>query len=113
MTWKILLYSIGKASYNIYFHPLSKYPGLLLAKATKIPVALVLWEGSVSQWLSDLHNYYLSDIVRISPDELSFVAPSAWKDIYGIRSGGTGFTKDLNAYPGIESILTANDADHS
>lgn len=63
--------------------------------------------------MNDLHNYYRSDVVRISPDELSFIDPSAWKDIYGIRPIGGAFPKDLSAFPGVESIVTANDADHS
>ena len=108
-----MLYPIGKAIYNIYFHPLSKYPGPILAKATKIPVALVAWDGSVSQWINELHNYYRSDVVRISPDELSFIAPSAWKDIHGLRPGHDEFPKDLTAFTSLVSILTANDADHS
>ena len=63
--------------------------------------------------MNDLHNYYRSDVVRISPDELSFIDPSAWKDIYGTRPVGGSFPKDLSALFGVKSILTANDADHS
>lgn len=76
-------------------------------------MALVSWDGSVSQWLNELHNLYRSDVIRISPDELSFIGPSAWKDIYGIRPGHAAFPKDLDAYSGVQSILTAEDADHS
>ena len=110
---EILLYPVVKAIYNIYFHPLSKYPGPVLAKATKIPVALVSCEGSLSQWMNDLHNYYRSDVVRISPDELSFIDPSAWKDIYGVRPVGGAFPKDLSTLSSLKSIITANDEDHS
>ena len=63
--------------------------------------------------MNDLHNYYRSDVVRISPDELSFIDPSAWKDIYGIRPVGGAFPKDLSGLPGVQSIVTANDTDHS
>ena len=113
MTTKILLYPIAKAIYNIYFHPLSKYPGPILAKATKIPVALVQWEGNLSQWTSDLHTHFRSDVVRIAPDELSFIASSAWKDIYGVRPGQANFPKDRNVFFEVNSMITANDADHS
>ncbi|KAL8795325.1 MAG: hypothetical protein Q9195_002195 [Heterodermia aff. obscurata] len=109
----VVLSCVRKAIYNIYFHPLSKYPGPILAKATKIPIALVTLDGSVSQWMSELHNYYRSDVVRISPDELSFVAPSAWKDIYGLRSGHDEFPKDLTTFSGLVNLLTANNADHT
>ena len=63
--------------------------------------------------MNDLHNYYRSDVVRISPDELSFIGPSAWKDILGSRPGDGAFPKDLDAFSGVNSIITANDADHS
>lgn len=62
--------------------------------------------------MNELHNYYRSEVVRISPDELSFIGPSAWKDIYGLRPGHPEFPKDLSAFLGIEGILSANNADH-
>jgi len=102
-----------KAIYNIWFHPLSKFPGPNFAAATKIPIAMVSWDGSLSQWLKDLHDYYRSDVVRISPDELSFISASAWKDIYGNRPGHEQFQKDLLLFSGVDSIVTAPDADHS
>lgn len=53
-------------------------------------------------------------MVRISPDELSFISASAWKDIYASRQGNPNpFTRDLGIYAGVKNILTANDADHS
>lgn len=102
-----------KAIYNIWFHPLSKFPGPNSAAATKIPIAMVSWNGSLSQWLKDLHDYYRSDVVRISPDELSFISASAWKEIYGNRPGHEHFQKDLLLFSGVDSIVTAPDADHS
>jgi len=102
-----------KAIYNIWFHPLSKFPGPTFAVATKIPIVMVSWDGSLSHWLKDLHDYYRSDVVRISPDELSFISASAWKDIYGNRPGHEHFQKDLLLFSGVDSIVTAPDADHS
>lgn len=81
--------------------------------ATKIPIAWVSWHGSLSQWLAVLHDRYSSDVVRISPDELSFISPSAWNDIYGHRQGHAKFPKDLRLWGNIQGILTAPDADHS
>lgn len=109
----IIAYPITKAIYNIYFHPLAKYPGPVFAAATKIPVALVSWDGSLSQWQRDLHDSYRSDVIRISPDELSFIDSSAWKDLYGNKPGHERFQKDLLLYSGVKSIVTAPDADHS
>ncbi|KAL8860587.1 MAG: hypothetical protein Q9178_002940 [Gyalolechia marmorata] len=105
---------ISKAFYNIYFHPLSSYPGPKAAAATKVPIAYASWVGRLSHWLLALHERYDSDVVRISPDELSFISPSAWKDLYGSRQGGINpFSKDLVVYAGVSNIITANDADHS
>ncbi|KAI4111710.1 MAG: hypothetical protein LQ345_006702 [Seirophora villosa] len=95
-------------------HPLSSFPGPKFAASTKIPVAYISWTGELSHWLLALHERYDSDIVRISPDELSFISPAAWKDMFGSRQGGVNpFTKDMIGYGGIENIVTANDADHS
>ena len=52
-------------------------------------------------------------MVRVSPNELSFISPQAWKDIYSTRNGHPGFPKDPVAFGGKNSILTANNADHS
>lgn len=105
---------ISVAVYNIYFHPLSVYPGPKVAAATKIPIAYVSWIGRLSHWQQALHEEFDSDVVRISPDELSFISPTAWRDIYATRQGGTNpFSKDLVLYTGIKSFVAANDADHS
>ena len=52
-------------------------------------------------------------MVRPSPDELSFTAPAAWHDMYAQIPGRKAFPKDLRLFVGIDSIVTANDADHS
>lgn len=71
------------------------------------------WDGNLSHWSKDLHEYYQSDVVRTSPDELSFIGTSAWKDIYGMRPAHERFQKDVNIFSSVDSILTASDADHS
>ena len=74
---------------------------------------MVSWDGTLSHWLKHLHDYYRSDVVRISPDELSFIGASAWEDIYGNRPSHEHFQKDLRLVSGAESIVTVPDADHS
>ena len=49
--------------------------------------------------------------MRISPDELNFISPQAWQDIH-FTYGRYSFQKDLVAFPGVENIVTAPDADH-
>ncbi|KAL8691298.1 MAG: hypothetical protein Q9218_003442 [Villophora microphyllina] len=110
----LVVYAVIKAIYNIYFHPLSKYPEPKAAAATKIPVAYVSWIGRLSHWQLALHERYDSDVVRISPDELSFISATAWKDMYGTRQGNANpFAKNLLLHAGVNSIVAANDADHS
>ncbi|KAL8715846.1 MAG: hypothetical protein Q9220_000513 [cf. Caloplaca sp. 1 TL-2023] len=110
----LVSYAVLKGFYNIYLHPLAKYPGPPFAAATKIPIAYFSWIGRLPHWLHALHEHFDSDVVRVSPDELSFISPAAWKDIYGTRQGGINpFAKDAILHTGIDSIVSANDADHS
>lgn len=74
---------MGTAIYNIYFHPLSKFPGPKSAAATPIPFVRRIISGDIFPWTLSLHQKY-GEIVRIHPDELSIVAP-AWHDIYATR----------------------------
>ena len=98
--------------YNIYFHPLAKFPGPKLCAISRIPWAIKTITGRFEDDLRSLHARY-GDVVRFAPDELSFISPAAWKDIYG--HGNTKFFVKANeAPPGtVSSILRANDADHA
>ena len=106
-------YLLGHAIYDLYFHPLAKYPGPKFAAVSQIPVAVKLWNGDLHLWLRHLHQEYNSDVVRVSPHELSFISPSAWRDIYSTRVGHPGFPKDPVGFGGKNSLLTADNADHS
>lgn len=101
----------------MFFHPLSKFPGPKIAAASQIPCALHTVRGRLPHWIKGLHDQFGSDVVRISPRELSFINASAWKDIHGNRPGHRSFEKDPAVYripPNkIASLLTANRADHA
>lgn len=62
-----------------------------------------------------MHEKY-GPIVRVSPDELSFINASAWNDIYGNKSGKS-FVRDpkwyANLTEGQDDIIVANEAGHS
>lgn len=73
--------SIGVAIYNVYFHPLSKFPGPILATATSIPFAYRVFNGRSVDWLQYLHERY-GKVVRVRPNELSYADPAAWHDIF-------------------------------
>lgn len=100
----------------MYFHPLSKYPGPKSAAASQIICAWHTVRGTLPYWIKSLHDQYGSDVVRISPRELSFINASAWQDIHGYRPGHRSFEKDPAIYGrppnNVASLVTANRDDH-
>jgi hypothetical protein len=87
-TNKAIIYIILLSIYNISFHPLSKFPGPKSRAASEWPYFLSLLKGTSPQDMLAIHERYQSPVVRVSPDELSFVRPAAFRDIYGHRKGG-------------------------
>ena len=67
--------------YNVYFHPLRNFAGPKFAAATPFPFVWRIANGRMVNWTSALHAKY-GIVVRIHPDELSFIGSSAWKDIF-------------------------------
>jgi cytochrome P450 len=87
--------TLFKVLLNAFFHPLRKYPGPFSSAATSLPFIYYRVTGQQVDWVHSLHHRY-GEIVRIRPNELSFIKPDTWKDIYGYRLGGGGyFEKDL------------------
>ena len=83
-TVSLVVKIVVTAIYNVYFHPLSKFPGPKSAAATPLPFVRRLINGHWVEWTATLHEKY-GEVVRIHPDELSFISPSAWQDIYNSR----------------------------
>ncbi|KAF1976729.1 benzoate 4-monooxygenase cytochrome-like protein P450 [Bimuria novae-zelandiae CBS 107.79] len=81
----IALIVILKVLYNIYLHPLRYYPGPKLWAATRLTWTHAMQSGTYHRKLHELHTKY-GPVVRIAPDELSYINPEAWKDIYGNRN---------------------------
>ena len=80
------LYFGGRIIYNIYWHPLAKFPGPKLRSATFAPYYWAVWLGREPISSKKLHDRY-GPVVRINPNTLSFITAQAWKDIFGIRPG--------------------------
>lgn len=72
--------------YNLYFHPLRKFPGPLLWRATYFPFLRHLLDGTMTFKVGELSEKY-GPVVRINPGELAFVDADAWQQIYGHRTG--------------------------
>ncbi|TVY85334.1 Cytochrome P450 monooxygenase aclL [Lachnellula suecica] len=82
---------------------------------TGIPLQYAFLTGNISFWIEKLHNEH-GDVVRISPNELSFNTAQSFQDIYGFRQGHAVLQKDKGYYfppaGSIDDLLTAEDADH-
>ncbi|EME79757.1 uncharacterized protein MYCFIDRAFT_190535 [Pseudocercospora fijiensis CIRAD86] len=77
----VIYYLIILPIYNIYFHPLRKYPGPKLFVASSLPWGFWYRSGFWHEKIEELHKQY-GHIVRVAPDELSFDIPEAWDEIY-------------------------------
>ncbi|KAK3996608.1 putative cytochrome P450 pisatin demethylase-like protein, partial [Cladorrhinum sp. PSN332] len=82
-------YYISWVIYARWFHPYSKYPGPFLASISRLWIAKEVAQTRGDQAVKELHDKY-GPIVRIAPDEVDILDPSAIKTLYG---AGTAFTK--------------------
>ncbi|KAF9443752.1 cytochrome P450 [Macrolepiota fuliginosa MF-IS2] len=64
------------------WHPLAQYPGPVLCKVSKIYWAIITRSGQQHKLLVTLHERY-GDIVRIGPNEVSIINPSAIDPLMG------------------------------
>ncbi|KAI1329906.1 cytochrome P450 [Xylariaceae sp. FL0255] len=76
-------YYFARIVYNLYFHPLSKYPGPRLAASTN------LWWAY--KRYANTHGDGLGDVVRIAPNEVVYITLQAAKD-------GSHFHKNLELF---------------
>lgn len=107
-----LKYYIASGVYNVFFHPLAKFPGPATSAISRLPLIQSHFKGKLHQWFDDVHAKYGS-IVRIAPNELSTISPQAWKDIYQSRpflfKDSYSLTPPLN---NAHSLFTAPDGVH-
>ncbi|KAI7787587.1 isotrichodermin c-15 hydroxylase [Diaporthe eres] len=113
----ILLFAAGKLFYNLFLHPLRKYPGPFFAGSTRAYYLFYDVRG-LSHWkVNEWHQKY-GPVIRIAPDELSYTDSRAWPAIYGFpNKEGTGnFEKDAQWWnktvSGVVNILDADDDGH-
>jgi len=107
---------LASVFYNLYLHPLRKYPGPRSLASSDLLYALSIIRGNSITKLKHLHDVY-GPVVRFGPNRLSFDDPAAFKDIYGHRQGRQNLQKDMTfySYPpnGAPGIIVPDDANHS
>ncbi|KAJ2903204.1 benzoate 4-monooxygenase cytochrome P450 [Zalerion maritima] len=114
----LFAYALWSVIYNLYFHPLARYPGPLLAKISPVYSIWGLFRG---RWPFDVHQLHLKygPVLRLMPNELAFTDPEGWRDIYGHRQGHPQFHKDpihvgsVQDIPGSTTLTMADDNNHS
>ncbi|KAL9110281.1 MAG: hypothetical protein Q9227_005188 [Pyrenula ochraceoflavens] len=115
-TASAVLYNLTIAIYNIYFHPLSKFPGPKLWAASYWPRDLHPCFGTLDSNILKFFKKH-GPVIRISPTELTFIDEAAWRDIYG--HGHAQMEKDPRFFRTTSDVLPANDlirandADHT
>jgi cytochrome P450 len=98
------------------FHPLASYPGPISRAATNIPYLAAMFTGYQHRAIHALHEQY-GPVVRIGPNNLSFINPKAWKDIYAHkRTREQDMIKDPEFYvrnPDAPTIVNGNHEEHA
>ncbi|KZL82594.1 isotrichodermin c-15 hydroxylase [Colletotrichum incanum] len=79
--WQLLL-----AGYNLFLHPLRRFPGPARQRASPLIWAWQHAFGYQAFRTQRLHDRY-GPVVRIGPNHLSFTNANAWKEIYGVQIG--------------------------
>lgn len=115
VTWSIVL-----VIYRLYFHPLAKFPGPKLNAISSVPSILSLLRGRLPLENKQLHDRYKSQVIRVSPNELSFNSAQAWEDIYGFKKPPRkNFDKDpihvgaIDPLPGATTLTMSDDENHA
>ncbi|PVH84711.1 cytochrome P450 [Cadophora sp. DSE1049] len=114
----LLTHLLIQAITRYFFHPFRSIPGPLSNSISELPATIALVSGNQHTYYRSLHEKY-GPVVRVSPDELSFVSVEAREEIYGFRKGGIlmeksliflGAVGDVNGQTGVSLAL---DGEHS
>ncbi|OJJ85332.1 cytochrome P450 [Aspergillus glaucus CBS 516.65] len=109
----IISYVLGRIIYNLYLHPLSRYPGPRLAAISSLYYIYWTNNGQLHTKLKDLYDQY-GDVVRIEPSSLVYRSAQPWKDIYGHRKSFVKDDKFFTSSPNGPNIQTTfDDAGHA
>ncbi|PTB77119.1 cytochrome P450 [Trichoderma longibrachiatum ATCC 18648] len=109
-----LAYVLYVAIYNLFFHPLSRYPGPWLWAISDVPYSLVSVSGNAHKRMLQIHIHY-GPVVRVGPNTVFYSHPDATKEIRGHRNGiKAEHLKDPHLHSGNQSnVIGANHENHS
>lgn len=102
--------------YNIFLHPLRRFPGPLLFRLSVLPKYYYLSRGDLVHKVRELHQIY-GPVLRLAPNELAFTDGAAWKEIYGRKASENKYEmpRDESFYNPFElapSIISAGREEH-
>ncbi|KAI0899974.1 cytochrome P450 [Annulohypoxylon nitens] len=83
----ITLYASFRYIYNVYFHPAARFPGPRLAAFSNLWYAYHWSTGKYPFAVAEALKKY-GDVVRVAPNELAFITPEAFNDIYDSHTSG-------------------------
>ncbi len=78
---------------RLFFGPFRNIPGPWLNRVSELPAALALLKGDQHIYYKSLHDKY-GPVVRVSPDEISFISVEARQEIYGLRVSYSPTSRD-------------------
>ncbi|KAL4948588.1 cytochrome P450 [Aspergillus filifer] len=104
----VFLWIASVCIYRLYFHPLAKYPGPLLARLTTLYGAYHGWKGDFSTKLYELHEKY-GDYVRWTPNYIVVNTAQGFQDVYGVGSKCLKAKNYIVLAQKTPSILTVRD----
>jgi hypothetical protein len=101
---------VGFIFYQLYLHPLSKYPGPVLGRITRLYDLYHAYVGDKHVLLYQLHRKY-GTVVRFTPNTLSINDPAALRIIYahGANVSKGVFYKTFRVAPNAISTLLATE----
>ncbi|KAG4429108.1 hypothetical protein IFR05_015410 [Cadophora sp. M221] len=108
-----VMFLLSISIYRVLFHPLAEFPGPAIWAISTLPQAYYLARGRLPYKIHELHNIY-GPVVRLAPNELSFIAAEAWEGIYS-KSGKVQLQKDHTFLPpstGVNGLIFEPDDEH-
>ncbi|KAI1126960.1 cytochrome P450 [Nemania abortiva] len=91
----VIIFVVGlfvQTFHRLFFGSLRAIPGPWPNRVSELPAALALLKGAQHTYYKSLHDKF-GPVVRVSPNEISFISVGARQEIYGLRKGGMNMEK--------------------